>query len=98
MNRTRRTIEDATDTIQEQISRLREELSDLSRSLGDNASAETRSALRSLRERFDRLADDAASRTREGVEQTRETIAHHPLTAIGIALGLGVILASILRR
>ena len=98
MKRTRPTIEYAMDSMQEQISRLREELSDLSGSIGDNASADTKSALRSLQHRIDRLADDAASWAREGVEQTRDFIAQNPLAAVGIALVLGVILGSVVRR
>ena len=59
MKRTRRTIEDVNASIEEQMSRLREELTDLRRSIGDNASDDTKSALRSLQQRVDRLADDA---------------------------------------
>jgi ElaB/YqjD/DUF883 family membrane-anchored ribosome-binding protein len=98
MKRTRRSIEDSSDSIQEQMSRLREELTDLRRSIGDNASDDTKSALRSFQQRIDRLADDAASWTREGVEQTRDIITQNPLAAVGIALVLGVILGSVVRR
>ena len=47
MKRTRRTIEEVNASIEEQMSRLREELSDLRRSIGENASDDTKSALRS---------------------------------------------------
>ena len=98
MKRTRRTIEDVNASIEEQMSRLREELSDLRRSIGENASDDTKSALRSLQQRIDRLADDAASWTREGVQQTRDTIAQNPLAAVGLALVLGVILGGVIAR
>ena len=98
MKRTRRTIEEVNASIEEQMSRLREELSDLRRSIGENASDDTKSALRSLQQRIDRLADDAASWTREGVQQTRDTIAQNPLAAVGLALVLGVILGGVIAR
>jgi hypothetical protein len=53
MKRTRRVIEDVNDSLQEQISRLSEELSDLRRSISDNASDDTKSALRRLQQRID---------------------------------------------
>ena len=98
MKRTRRVIEDVNGSIQEQISRLSEELSDLRRSIGENASDDTKSALRSLQQRIDRLADDAASWTREGVQQTRDIIVQNPITTVGLALVLGVILGVVARR
>ena len=98
MKRTRRSIEDSSDSIQEQMSRLREELTDLRRSIGDNASDDTKSALGSLQQRIDRLADDAASWTREGVQQTRDIIAQNPLAGVGLALVLGVILGGVIAR
>jgi len=98
MKRTRRTVEEVNASIEEQMSRLREELSDLRRSIGENASDDTKSALRSLQQRIDRLADDAASWTREGVQQTRDTIAQNPLAAVGLALVLGVILGGVIAR
>ena len=96
MKRTRRTIEDVNASIEEQMSR--DELSDLRRSIGENASDDTKSALRSLQQRIDGLADDAASWTREGVQQTRDTIAQNPLAAVGLALVLGVILGGVIAR
>ena len=90
MKPTRRTIEDVNASIEEQMSR--DELSDLRRSIGENGSDDTKSALRSLQQRIDRLADDAASWTREGVQQTRDTIAQNPLAAVSLAPVLGVIL------
>src|SRR6516164_10949214 len=98
MKRTRRVIEDANDSLQEQISRLSEELSNLRRSISDNASDDTKSALRSLQQRIDGLADDAASWTREGVQQTRDIIVQNPLATVGLALALGVILGGVIAR
>ena len=96
MKPTRRTIEDVNASIEEQMSR--DELSDLRRSIGENASDDTKSALRSLQQRIDRLADDAASWTREGVQQTRDIIAQNPLAGVGLALVLGVILGGVIAR
>ena len=98
MKRTRRTIEDANASILEQMSRLSEEVSDLRRSIGENVSDDTKSALRSLQQRIDRLADDAASWTRVGVQQTRDIIAQNPLAGVGLALVLGVILGGVIAR
>ena len=98
MKRTRRTIEDANASILEQMSRLSEEVSDLRRSIGENVSDDTKSALRSLQQRIDGLADDAASWTREGVQQTRDIIVQNPLAAVGLALVLGVILGGVIAR
>jgi ElaB/YqjD/DUF883 family membrane-anchored ribosome-binding protein len=98
MKRTRRVIEDANDSLQEQITRLSEELSNLRRSISDTASDDTKSALRSLQQRIDVLADDAASWTREGVQQTRDIIVQNPLATVGLALALGVILGVVARR
>ena len=98
MKRTRRTIEEVNASIEEQMSRLREELSDLRRSIGENVSDDTKSALRSLQQRIDGLADDAASWTREGVQQTRDIIVQNPLAAVGLALVLGVILGGVIAR
>ena len=98
MKRTRRVIEDANDSLQEQISRLSEELSNLRRSISDNASDDTKSALKSLQRRIDGLADDAASWTREGVQQTRDIIVQNPIATVGLALALGVILGVVARR
>jgi ElaB/YqjD/DUF883 family membrane-anchored ribosome-binding protein len=91
-------MEDANDSLQEQISRLSEELSNLRRSMSDSASDDTKSALRSLQQRIDGLADDAASWTREGVQQTRDIIVQNPLATVGLALALGVILGVVARR
>ena len=98
MKRTRRVIEDVNGSIQEQISRLSEALSDLRRSISDSASDDTKSALRRLQQRIDGLADDAAPWTREGVQQTRDIIVQNPITTVGLALVLGVILGVVARR
>jgi ElaB/YqjD/DUF883 family membrane-anchored ribosome-binding protein len=98
MKRTRRVFEDASDSIQEQISRLSEELSELRRSISDNASDDTKSALRSLQQRIDGLAEDAASWTREGVQQTRDIIVQNPIATVGLALALGAILGAVVSR
>ena len=66
--------------------------------MSDSASDDTKSALRSLQQRIDGLVDDAASWTREGVQQTRDIIVQNPIATVGLALALGVILGVVARR
>lgn len=94
MKRTRRALA----SIQGDISNIRGDLASLGSALGENASAEAKATIKSLRRRFDSLAGDAASLPEEVVEDASNTIAENPFIAIGAAFGLGVVLAALLRR
>lgn len=66
--------------------------------IGENASAEAMATIRSLRKRFDVLAEDASSLTEDVVGGASKAIAENPLIAIGAAFGLGALLAAVLLR
>jgi ElaB/YqjD/DUF883 family membrane-anchored ribosome-binding protein len=54
--------------------------------------------INSIRARLDRIASDARSATRAGVGMMEDTIEENPVISVAVAFGLGVVLASMLRR
>jgi ElaB/YqjD/DUF883 family membrane-anchored ribosome-binding protein len=98
MKRTRKTARKAPPSIEEELAKIRHDLASLGAALGDTASAEASARLTSLRQRVDSLADEAGALTDASVEEIRGTITEHPLASVAVAFGLGVLLASVLRR
>jgi ElaB/YqjD/DUF883 family membrane-anchored ribosome-binding protein len=105
MKRTRGTAQQ----VQDEISNIVDELASLGRVLQHDASAETKAAIQSLRQRADKLAEVAGSLTEGGLEAARntvsyarDTIAEGPFVstgaAFGLGLGVGVLLARLMRR
>ena len=98
MARRRKPKRGGFESIQDELAAIRADVASLGNTLGDIASAEARETIKSIRERLDRLADDAGSATRAGVDMMEETIQERPLVSVAVAFGLGVVLASVLRR
>jgi ElaB/YqjD/DUF883 family membrane-anchored ribosome-binding protein len=98
MKRTRQAARKASTSIHDEISKITNDLASLGSALGENASAEAKATIRSLRQRVDSLADSASSLTEEVVEDVEKTIAENPFIAIGAAFGLGVLLSALLLR
>jgi ElaB/YqjD/DUF883 family membrane-anchored ribosome-binding protein len=98
MARRRKASRSGIETIQDELVSIGAEVSDLGSSLGAVASDEARETIRSIRARLDRIADTAGSSARAGVELVHDRIEENPLTSIAIALGVGVVIASLLRR
>ena len=88
----------AVGSLQGDISAMADDLASLGLALGESASAEASAMLKSLRSRLDNLTEDASGLAREEIQQVRGTIAENPLIALGAAIGLGFVLASLLRR
>ena len=86
------------ETIQDELATIGADVTSLGNTLGDVASAEARGMIQSIRQRLDRMADDAGSATRAGVGMVQETMEEKPFISVAVALGVGVILASMLRR
>lgn len=88
----------SVDAIQDELANIESEITSLGKSLGGAASAEARAAMSSIRERLDRLAGDAGTMTRAGVDAVEETIEDNPFTSLAIAFGLGLVVAFMIRR
>ena len=84
--------------IQEEIASIGEEVSSLGEKLGQDASEETRAAINSIREGLDRILEDAGDLTRAGALELRDTIREYPFTGVAVGVGIGFVLAGILRR
>ena len=98
MKRGKKALNRGVDAIQEELASIESEVASLGRSLGGAASAEAKAALSSIRERLDRIAGDAGTMTRAGVDVVEETIEDNPFTSLAIAFGLGLVLAFMIRR
>jgi ElaB/YqjD/DUF883 family membrane-anchored ribosome-binding protein len=98
MKHNRRTTRRASASIQAEISKIGDDIASLGNALGENASAEAKAMIRSLRQRFDSLTDSAGSLTEEAVGDASKTIAENPLMVVGAAFGLGVVLGALLLR
>jgi ElaB/YqjD/DUF883 family membrane-anchored ribosome-binding protein len=88
----------STATIEDEISKIKEDIAALGSTLGETASAETTAALRSLRQRFDRVTDNASAMTEDAIETAQTTIADNPFIAIASAFGVGILLSAVLLR
>jgi ElaB/YqjD/DUF883 family membrane-anchored ribosome-binding protein len=98
MRRGKKPTRRGIDAIQDELANIESEVASLGKSLGGAASAEARAALSSIRERLDRIAGDAGSLTRAGVDAVEERIEDNPFTSLAIAFGLGLVLAFMIRR
>jgi ElaB/YqjD/DUF883 family membrane-anchored ribosome-binding protein len=88
----------STTSIEEEVSKIKEDLAALGNALGESASAETAAALQSLRQRFDRVAENASAMTGSAIERTGKTITDNPFIAIASAFGVGIVLSAMLLR
>ena len=98
MARRKKTPRDGVEAIQDELETIGADVTSLGNTLGDVASAEARGMIQSIRQRLDRMADNAGSATRAGVGAMQDTIEERPFISMAVALGLGVVLASMLRR
>lgn len=98
MKRTRKVARSASASIQDEISKMADDLASLGSTLGENASTETKATMRSLRRRFDNVADDASAMADETIESAEKTITENPFIALGAAFGLGAVISAILLR
>ena len=93
-SRARRRVAD----IHDEAADIGEQVSSLGKALGETASAEAREALSSIRAGLDRIMSDAGSLTRVGVGELRGTIQESPFIGVAAGIGVGLILATMLRR
>ncbi len=98
MTRRKKAARSGLESIQDQLETLSADVTSLGNTLGDVASVEAREMIKSIRQRVDRIANDAGSATRAGMGMVRETIEDKPFISVAAAFGLGVVLASMLRR
>jgi ElaB/YqjD/DUF883 family membrane-anchored ribosome-binding protein len=98
MARRKKAPRNGIETIQDELATIGADVTSLGSTLGDVASAEARDMIQSIRQRLDRMANDAGSATRAGVGMVQGTIEEKPFISIAVALGVGVVLASMLRR
>lgn len=98
MTRRKKTARSGLGSIQDELETLSADVTSLGNTLGDVASVEAREMIKSIRQRVDRIANDAGSATRAGMEIIRDTIEDKPFISVAAAFGLGIVLASMLRR
>ena len=98
MKRARRAFRKSYSPIQAEINDLGEDLASLANAVAGTASDEAKATIKSLQQRFDVLADDVGSIADQGLEEARTTIAQNPITAVAVAFGLGIVVASLWRR
>jgi ElaB/YqjD/DUF883 family membrane-anchored ribosome-binding protein len=98
MKRTRKAASKAPPSIEEELAKIRHDVTSLGALLGEAASAEANARLASLRQRVDKLADEAGALTDASIEEIRGRIEEHPLASVAVAFGLGVLLARVLQR
>src|SRR5580765_2933810 len=96
--RRKKASRNGVEAIQDELETIGADVTSLGNTLGDVASAEARGMIQSIRQRLDRMADNAGSATRAGVGAMQDTIEERPFISMAVALGLGVVLASMLRR
>jgi len=96
--RRRRAARSGVETIQDELATLGDDVASLGSTLGEVASDEARASIRSIRDRLDRIAGDAQNATRMGVGAVSDRIEANPFACVAIALGLGVVLAALMRR
>jgi ElaB/YqjD/DUF883 family membrane-anchored ribosome-binding protein len=98
MKRTRKAARRASPSIEDELANIGHDLASLGAVLGETASSEVSATLKSLRDRIDKLTDKASTVTDASVEEIRGAITENPFLSVAAAFGLGVFLASILRR
>ena len=98
MTRRKKAVRSGLESIQDQLETLSADVTSLGNTLGDVASVEAREMIKSIRQRVDRIANDAGSATRAGVGVIQDTIEDKPFISVAVAFGLGVVFASMLRR
>jgi ElaB/YqjD/DUF883 family membrane-anchored ribosome-binding protein len=97
MTRRKKAARSGLESIQDQLETLSADVTSLGNTLGDVASVEAREMIKSIRQRVDRIANDAGSATRAGVGMIQDTIEDEPFISVAVAFGLGVVFASMLR-
>ncbi len=87
------------------ISELKKDVTKLAEAVGKVAKAEAVSYTDRLshlrddaRERFVHLRDDARSRAEEGVTYVGDKVRARPVAAVGISVGVGMVLGALLAR
>jgi ElaB/YqjD/DUF883 family membrane-anchored ribosome-binding protein len=98
MARRKKAPRNGVETIQDDLETIGADVTSLANTLGDVASAEARDMIQSIRQRLDRMSDGARGAARAGVGTVQDTIEERPFISIAVALGAGLILASMLRR
>jgi len=93
--------ENAADQTRDDISALRDDLASLRGDIaslfdhaGDYAGAKSREGL----ERGRQAVSDASRQVEQGRGAAEDTIRRHPFTAVGAALGVGLLIATLSRR
>ena len=80
MTRRKKPTRSSRETIQEELATIGADVASLANTLGDVASAEAQDTIKSIRERLDRVAGDAASATRAGVGMVQEFDRGEPIS------------------
>ena len=98
MKRRKKATRSGVESIQDELMTISADVASLGNTLGEVASVEARDMINAIRARLDRIASDAGSATRAGVGMMQDTIEENPVISVAVAFGLGVVLASMLRR
>ena len=85
-------------SIENELEAIAADVASLSSTIGDVASAEARQMMESIRQRLDKIADDAGYATSAGVGTVRETIRERPLTCVAVGAVLGFAVGFGIRR
>lgn len=98
MARRRKAARSGVESIQDELATVGADVASLGSTLGDVASAEARDTINSIRARLDRIASEAGRATRAGVGVIEDTIEERPFISMAVAMGVGLVLAAMLRR
>lgn len=98
MRRQRKVKRRGVDAIQAELATIADDVTSLGNTLGEVASDEARATIRSIRERLDAMANDASDATRAGVDAIEDRIQTNPFASLAVAVGVGIVLASVMRR
>ena len=93
------------DTLKADISQLRTDMGELMerfREMGQERVDDTRSKARSeverLREQLNQAYEKARQEGREYYDTAQQRLEEHPMTSVGLAFGLGILIGKILSR
>jgi ElaB/YqjD/DUF883 family membrane-anchored ribosome-binding protein len=93
-----RQFESEFDTVRDDLTKLSNDIASLAESLKEGATDAAREKLAAARDRFERLTEEARTRSEEHLDNLAATIEERPLTSVLIAFGVGIILGRLFDR
>lgn len=91
-------LKDDIEALKDAVARLTESLKARGADEAEGLGAKAGAAARNARERVETMAEDAAARGRQAVDDVGMRVREHPLQSLLLAFGLGVLIALLTRR